>query len=57
VPADELRDSIAASTAIRHGWQIDELLNAATKALDGSWAIGVQTVEFVAGMIERLPRN
>ncbi|GAB3400799.1 phosphotransferase family protein [Flindersiella endophytica] len=56
-PADELRRSIATSTAIRHGWQIDELLNAATKAPDEVWATGVQQVEFVAELIERLPRN
>jgi hypothetical protein len=56
-PDDEMRHSIATSTAIRLGWQIDELLNTATTAPDETWATGVQQVEFVAGLIERLPRN
>jgi hypothetical protein len=56
-PAEEVRHSIAVSTAIRHGWVIGHLLEHAAALPDELWPSAIQTVEFVAGLIERLPRN
>lgn len=56
-PAEEVRRSIAVSTAIRHGWVIDELLAHAAALPDELWPNAIQTTEFVADLIERLPRN
>jgi hypothetical protein len=56
-PADEVRRSIAVSTGIRYGWMIDYLLEHATTMPDELWPSAIQTAEFVADLIEQLPRN